>query len=277
MQVALPLGHAIEKQTMGLAALVLAGMVITPVDLPQVLSDYTQPRTTLTVVRSSETSERNEEQAKRTTSNFQSSSFQELQSEQKYRISILISTATSSVQELTDEKLAIRQNNQTSQVLDDQTQAIQTPAAQITNSSQPKIMARETVSTEPGSLSANPELRSKIIESALSWAGTPYLYGGESRAGVDCSALVQMVYQKYGVTLPRSSRDQYRQGVGIAQNELLPGDLVFFSTNGPGASHVGIYLGDNRFISATKRKVEIQALDDKYWTNTYHGSRRVLN
>jgi cell wall-associated NlpC family hydrolase len=65
-------------------------------------------------------------------------------------------------------------------------------------------------------------------------------------------------------------------GVGIPKAHLQPGDLVFFNTNGAGASHVGIFLGNGQFISATKNCVEIQDLDQPYWAKTYRGSRRVL-
>ncbi len=119
-------------------------------------------------------------------------------------------------------------------------------------------------------------LRQELLEHARTWIGVPYLWGGESRTGIDCSALVQKVYAKYGITLPRNSQEQFRQGEGVALVNLLPGDLVFFSTNGPGASHVGIYLSDGEFLSATRRQVEIQSLDSPYWQKAYRGSRRIL-
>ncbi|MDI6813336.1 MAG: C40 family peptidase [Desulfitobacteriaceae bacterium] len=120
------------------------------------------------------------------------------------------------------------------------------------------------------------EARALIVQHALSWRGVPYAWGGESRAGIDCSALVQTVYQKAGVEMPRTSYEQFRMGVGLPKNQLLPGDLVFFSTNGPGASHVGIYLGEQKFISATSHRVEIQSLDTLYWKRAYRGSRRAI-
>lgn len=119
-------------------------------------------------------------------------------------------------------------------------------------------------------------LRQELLEHARTWIGVPYIWGGEGRTGIDCSALVQKVYAKYGISLPRNSREQFRQGEGVALANLLPGDLVFFSTNGPGASHVGIYLSDGEFLSATRRQVEIQSLDSPYWQKAYRGSRRIL-
>lgn len=120
------------------------------------------------------------------------------------------------------------------------------------------------------------ELREKIVESVLTWQGVPYRWGGQTRAGVDCSALVQRVFRENGIKLPRTSYQQFKQGVGIPKAKLKPGDLVFFNTNGAGASHVGIYLGERKFISATKNCVEIQSLDSTYWVETYRGSRRVI-
>lgn len=118
--------------------------------------------------------------------------------------------------------------------------------------------------------------RENIVATALLWQGIPYRLGGTTRAGIDCSALVQLVFRENGIKLTRSSYDQYRQGVGVPKSKLESGDLLFFNTNGTYASHVGIYLGDSQFISATKYGVEIQSLEMPYWAKTYHASRRVI-
>jgi len=120
------------------------------------------------------------------------------------------------------------------------------------------------------------ELRDKIISSVLDWQGIKYMWGGQTKAGVDCSGLVQNVFNQQGIQLPRTSYEQFRQGVGVPRTRLEAGDLVFFNTNGSGASHVGIYVGNGEFISATRNCVEIQSLDQPYWDNSYRGSRRVL-
>jgi lipoprotein Spr len=119
-------------------------------------------------------------------------------------------------------------------------------------------------------------LSEKIVDAAKAWLGVPYFYGGTSFAGVDCSALVQKIYQESGIELPRTSQEQFRMGVGVPRSQLRAGDLVFFSTSGPGASHVGIYIGNQEFVSATRNYVEIQSLDQDYWNRTYRGSRRVI-
>lgn len=118
--------------------------------------------------------------------------------------------------------------------------------------------------------------RENIIASALLWQGVTYRLGGTTRSGIDCSALVQLVFRENGIQLTRGSYEQFREGVGIPKSKLERGDLVFFNTNGSHASHVGIYMGDSQFISATKNGVEIQSLDMPYWAGTYHASRRVI-
>lgn len=138
------------------------------------------------------------------------------------------------------------------------------------------------VNTDSRSASVEPSAESqslsgKVISLAMSWEGVPYLYGGKSRSGVDCSALVQIVFQQIGIELPRTSYEQFRMGIGVPKANLLPGDLVFFSTSGSGASHVGIYIGDGNFISATRHNVEVQSLESTYWENSYRGSRRVIS
>ncbi|MCM1567541.1 MAG: NlpC/P60 family protein [Dehalobacter sp. 4CP] len=120
------------------------------------------------------------------------------------------------------------------------------------------------------------EIQAGIVASVLTWEGTAYKWGGRSRSGVDCSALVQRVFLENGIQLPRTSYEQFREGVGIPKARLQPGDLIFFHTNGAGASHVGIYLGDNKFISAAKHCVQISSMDERYWAEHYRGSRRVI-
>ena len=154
------------------------------------------------------------------------------------------------------------------------TVAATTPTSELA----PADVARATNRGADQAIEALPADKiANLLAAARSWLGVPYAWGGETRTGVDCSALVQIVYRTIGIDLPRSSYEQFRVGVGIPQNQLQSGDLVFFSTNGPGASHVGIYLGDGLFISATRRQVEIQSLTLAYWQNAYRGSRRIVN
>ncbi|XKE47520.1 NlpC/P60 family protein [Halomonas organivorans] len=109
------------------------------------------------------------------------------------------------------------------------------------------------------------------------WLGTPYRLGGTSRRGIDCSALVQRVYaETFRVDLPRTTRQQVHEGEAISRDALRPGDLVFFRP--PGFyHHVGIYVGEGRFLHAsTSRGVKLSALDNPYWRRHYWQSRRPL-
>ncbi|MFK7602377.1 NlpC/P60 family protein [Deinococcus sp. SM5_A1] len=116
---------------------------------------------------------------------------------------------------------------------------------------------------------------------AMALLGTPYQYGGNTRAGLDCSGFVLQVFTPLGVRLPRVSADQAQVGQPVAADQLLPGDLVFFDTAGGGRiSHVGIYLGGDTFVSANsyQGKVSLDTLlADRYWAPRYRGARRVLS
>src|SRR5688500_15027682 len=85
--------------------------------------------------------------------------------------------------------------------------------------------------------------RPLLVTTALTFRGTPYRNGGSDPSGFDCSGFVQWVFAQHGSSLPREVRDQYRTGAGIDQNDVRPGDLVFFETVSRGASHVGIAIG----------------------------------
>lgn len=111
------------------------------------------------------------------------------------------------------------------------------------------------------------QLSQVIIDSAKKYLGTPYQWGGESSSGIDCSGLVQTAFRSAHITLPRVAAEQAQVGTVVPKNDLAPGDLVFFDTLGNPFSHVGIYIGNNRFISATtSRGVTISSLNNPfYW------------
>ena len=118
-----------------------------------------------------------------------------------------------------------------------------------------------------------------LANQALSLLGVKYKFGGSRpETGLDCSGLVQYVFQQVtGVTLPRTAKEMSRLGDKVALDELAPGDLVFFNTRRFAFSHVGIYLGDNRFIHAPRRgrEVEIAEIDRQYWQKRFDGARRL--
>lgn len=119
----------------------------------------------------------------------------------------------------------------------------------------------------------------ELVLNAVGFMGIPYRWGGATpETGFDCSGFVQYVFrQAAGLVLPRSSFDQIRQGASVAREDLQPGDLVFFNTMRATASHVGIYIGENRFIHAPRRgkTVEITEFTNAYWQARYDGARRL--
>jgi peptidoglycan DL-endopeptidase CwlO len=116
-----------------------------------------------------------------------------------------------------------------------------------------------------------------LSSTALSLRGAPYRNGGIDPSGFDCSGFVRYVFGQHGVSLPRETRDQYRVGKKVDPQRLEPGDLVFFSTVAPGASHVGIAIGGNQFIHAPSEKgvVRVENLSGQYWSTRFIGAKRV--
>jgi lipoprotein Spr len=107
------------------------------------------------------------------------------------------------------------------------------------------------------------------------WMGTRYRLGGTSKDGIDCSAFMQTLFLSlYGITLPRTAREQYDFSRKISRTELKEGDLVFFNTIG-GVSHVGMYLQNNKFVHASTGGVTISDLYDEYWSRKFIGVGRA--
>lgn len=116
-----------------------------------------------------------------------------------------------------------------------------------------------------------------IIKEAKRYMGVPYVWGGTTPKGFDCSGFIQYVWQRNGVSIPRTADIQYLTGKKVSRWSLQPGDLVFFTTYEPGASHNGIYMGNNQFIHASSsRGVTISDLNEDYWKIRYYGACRAL-
>lgn len=116
-----------------------------------------------------------------------------------------------------------------------------------------------------------------IADTALDLLGTPYAFGGADRSGLDCSGLVQFVYGQYGVPLPRQVVDLHRVGLRLDPRRVQPGDLLFFSIDTRGPTHVAISLGGRRFVHApsTGGVVRIEDLGVDYWARRLIGARRI--
>lgn len=109
------------------------------------------------------------------------------------------------------------------------------------------------------------------------WFGTPYHFGGNSKSGIDCSAFSgNLMTSVFGIGLPRMAKDQYNVCEHIKRNDLEEGDLVFFHTTRKGISHVGVYLGNNKFVHASLNYgVTISDLNDAYYSRTFRGGGRA--
>ena len=142
-----------------------------------------------------------------------------------------------------------------------------------------KELAQFSANNKPYEL---PALADSILERGMSLIGTRYRFGGTSEAGFDCSGFIGYLFkEEAGMQLPRSTREMINVNAPlVARNNLKPGDLLFFSTNGRGrVSHAGIYLGDDQFIHSSSRRsggVRIDSLGDTYWNKTFIEAKRAL-
>lgn len=119
----------------------------------------------------------------------------------------------------------------------------------------------------------------QLISSAMGLIGVAYRFGGTSpTSGMDCSGFMQYIFRKtLQVNLPRTAAEQAQMGSQVSRSNLQPGDMVFFNTAGRRISHVGMYIGNNRFIHAprTGKSIEITSMSNKYWSSKYVTARRV--
>ena len=117
-----------------------------------------------------------------------------------------------------------------------------------------------------------------LVGTALDLRGIRYKNRGTDRTGFDCRGFTQYVYAQYGLSLPRDVRDQFTAGKPVDRASLEPGDLIFFTTTEPGASHVGIAIGGDEFVHAPSSSgvVRVERFSSSYWAPRFVGGRRVL-
>ena len=125
-----------------------------------------------------------------------------------------------------------------------------------------------------GIIARSAKIAVNLTRNAMRFLGVPYVFGGTSTTGFDCSGYVQHVFAMIGLHLPRTADAQFYAGHAAAGG-VRPGDLVFFQTYEAGPSHVGIYLGNDRFVHASSSHgVMVSSLHDAYWANRYLGAKR---
>ncbi|MDR2357190.1 MAG: C40 family peptidase [Oscillospiraceae bacterium] len=160
---------------------------------------------------------------------------------------------------------------------DDITGYVRSDYMRIVSSYQPDSTTKRTAD-KTSSAPAHSKTGNAIVDYALGYLGSRYVYGGASPSGFDCSGFTTYVFKNFGVSLTRNASGQYRDnGVHIEKSELGAGDLVFFSSSGSRVTHVGIYVGDQEFIHASTSStgVIISRLDSAYYTRTWFGAKRV--
>lgn len=127
------------------------------------------------------------------------------------------------------------------------------------------------------SLVKNLDIKSKILDQYADWKGVAYRLGGSTKSGIDCSAFVQRTFrEQFGVELPRSTSDQQFSGTKINRSKLQAGDLVLFKT-GRTMRHIGIYIGNDKFVHAsTSSGVIVSEMTNTYWNKRFYAARRII-
>jgi len=146
-----------------------------------------------------------------------------------------------------------------------------------TTSNDPDNLAKDYFSQIMG-VAATSTTNSKMYQFIYDWIGTPYRLGGNSKKGIDCSAFAAELYEQvFNTSIGSNSRNIYSNVDKVSKSNLQPGDFVFFKIRSKNISHVGVYIGDNKFAHASSsRGVMVSDLDDAYWKRYYYNGGRAL-
>lgn len=149
--------------------------------------------------------------------------------------------------------------------------------SKTTSTSDPDNLAKEYFSQIMG-VAVSATTSSKLYQFVYDWIGTPYRLGGNSKKGIDCSKFASQMYdQVFNTAIGYNSRNIYSNVDKVKKGDLEPGDFVFFKIRSKNISHVGVYIGDNKFAHASSSKgVMISDLDESYWKRYYFNGGRVL-
>lgn len=142
----------------------------------------------------------------------------------------------------------------------------------------PTPAVKPTIATAIADIIISGEQGNAIVATAKTFMGVPYVFGGTTPSGFDCSGLVQYVFKLNGVNIPRLADEQYKLGKSATRSQLAAGDLVFFDTGGGGITHCGIYVGGGNFLHASSSHgVRIDSLDNVYWKPRFVGAKKIVN
>ena len=154
-------------------------------------------------------------------------------------------------------------------------------SAQFAHAAERPVQAKATDTQQQSMLGEYTHAAEELVDEALSYLGIRYRFGGTSpETGLDCSGLVLNVFRNaVGLDLPRTASKMASLGDKIGRQELKPGDLVFFNTMRRTFSHVGIYLGDGKFVHAPSSggKVRVESISTRYWAQRFNGARRLVD
>jgi len=141
------------------------------------------------------------------------------------------------------------------------------------------LIVSGTLPSTTVSRSGNSATGSRVIAKAAEYLGTPYRYGGSGPGGFDCSGFTSYIFSQFSISLNRTAAGQYGNGIAVSKDNLIPGDLVFFSCYSSSINHVGVYAGNGQFIHSSSPSgggVIYSSLNSGYYANEYVGARRII-